>query len=185
MQPILMLLFGAVGCVLLIACANVANLSLARASARRKEIAMRSALGANRGSLVRQLLVESLLLSLIGGAVGLLLAVWGVELFSAFANDTRIDEVQLDIRVLGFTFGLSVLTGLVFGLVPALQASKVDLIETLKEGGQGGDSPKQLLRGALVVAEFALAIMLLIGTGLFIRSFIALTSVDPGFNPLH
>jgi predicted permease len=183
MQPILMILFGAVGCVLLIACANVANLSLARASARRKEIAVRSALGANRGFLVRQLLVESLLLSLIGGTVGLLLAVWGVELFSAFANDSRIDEAQVDIRVLGFTFGLSVLTGLVFGLIPALQASKVDLIETLKEGGQGGDSPKQLFRGALVVVEFALAIVLLIGTGLFIRSFIALTSVDPGFNP--
>jgi predicted permease len=183
MQPILMLLFGAVGCVLLIACANVANLSLARASARRREIAMRSALGANRGSLIRQLLIESLLLSLIGGTVGLLLAMWGVELFSAFANDSRINEIQVDIHVLGFTFGLSVLTGLVFGLIPALQASKVDLIETLKEGGQGGDSPKQLLRGALVVAEFALAIVLLIGTGLFIRSFIALTSVDPGFNP--
>jgi putative ABC transport system permease protein len=183
MKPILMILFGAVGCVLLIACANVANLLLARASARRKEIAVRSAIGANRRHLIWQLLVESLLLSLIGGTVGLLLAGWGVELFSIFAPDTRLNEIRLDHRVLGFTFGLSLLTGVVFGLLPALQASKVDLVEALKGDGQGGDLPKQRLRGTLVVAEFALAFILLIGTGLFLRSFISLTSVHPGFNP--
>ena len=185
----LYVLLGAVAFVLLIACANVANLLLARAAGRQKEIAIRSAMGARPRRLIRQLLTESIVLSIAGGGVGLLVAVWGTALLVKAAPDTiaRANEVGADKRVLGFTLLISLLCGLVFGLVPALQTSKPDLNESLKEGGKGtaaGISHNRT-HGFLVVAEMALALVLLVGAGLLIQSFRRLQTVDPGFNPTN
>jgi len=180
----LYILFGAVICVLLIANANVANLLLARASVRGKEMALRAALGASRGRIVRQLLTESLLLSGVGGLLGLLFAQWGTEaLITAIPNNIpRISEIRLDAAVLGFTLLISLATGVIFGLVPAWQASHVDLNSSLKSGSRtgGGGERKGRLRNGLVMAEVALALVLLICAGLLIQSFARLGQVQPG-----
>jgi putative ABC transport system permease protein len=185
-RPALLVLLGAVGFVLLIACANVANLLLARAAARTKEVAIRTALGAKRWDLARQLLTESLILSLVGGVLGLALAYASVRALVAFnpGNVPRVDELSVDGRVVLFTFAVSVLTGLLFGLVPALQTTRANLQGTLRDGSRGvSDRGGQRVRRVLVVAEVALALTLLTGAGLLVRSFAALQGVDPGFRP--
>jgi putative ABC transport system permease protein len=186
--PMLVLL-GAVGFVLLIACANVAHMLLARAAARRREIAVRAALGAGRGRMVRQFLAESLLLAGMGGAAGLLLACLGTRALVAAspANIPRVQMVGIDWRAVVFLQGVTLLAGLLFGLAPALHASLADLAGAVKEGGRGETEGigRNRVRSLLVISEFALALMLLVGAGLTIRSFAALQAVDPGFDPHH
>ena len=187
-RPALLTLLCAVGFVLLIACANVAHILLARAAALTHEVAVRAALGAGRGRLIRQFLTESLMLALLGGAFGLLLAYWGVRAMIRFgpAAIPRLDTLTLDWRVVAVTFGAALVTGVLFGLAPAFQASRFDPAESLKEGGRSGDGAvRQRTRSLLVVTEFALALMLLIGAGLMLRSFTALQAIDPGFQPDH
>jgi putative ABC transport system permease protein len=186
-KPALLVLLAAVGSVLLIACANVANLLLSRAAARQKEFAVRAALGASRFRLIRQLLTESLMLALIGGALGLLLAFAGIKLLLSLnpPNIPRLGEIDVDIRVLGFTLLVSILTGIIFGLAPALQASNPDLNETLKEASRGstGGRGRKRIRGLLVISEIVVTTVLLIIAGLMIKSFWSLQNVNPGFSP--
>jgi putative ABC transport system permease protein len=187
-RPILLVLFAAVGFVLLIACANVASLLLTRSLARQKEVAIRSALGASRWRVMRQLLTESMLLSLIGGAAGLMIAYWGVPALVAALPQNQLIAMPflrtlgLDSSILAFSFGLSLLTGLIFGLAPALQSSRLDLNEVLKEGGRNmAAGASQRLRSAMVVTEIALAVVLLVGAGLMMKSLLRLLQTNVGF----
>jgi putative ABC transport system permease protein len=189
----LLVLLGSVGLVLMIACANVANLLLTRASAREKEIAVRTALGASGWRIVRQLLTESLLLAVMGGAAGLLIAQWALYMVHTLnpGNIPRLEDIAINGTVLTFTFGIAVITGVLFGLAPAWRALKVDLNTSLKSGGRSGQSDSGLrlgrhrLRSLLVVAELALSLMLLVGAGLLVRSFVRLQDVPPGFSADH
>ena len=185
-RPALLMLLGAVGFVLLIACTNVANLLLARAAARRKEVAIRSALGAGRWRLMRQFLTESVLLALLGGAAGLLLARWMLQALTSLASGylSRTGDVSLDWKVLAFTAALSVLTGVVAGLAPAFHVSRADVQETLKESGNAGSSARGTwLRSGLAVAEVAAALVLLVGAGLLVKSFLRIQRVETGLRP--
>jgi len=183
-QGILFILLGAVGFVLLIACANVANLLLARSTGRTREFAIRAALGASQIRVVRQLLTESVLLSLAGGAMGLAIAKWGTQAVIAALPQAlpRSDEISLDARVLLFTLGVSVLTGILFGLVPAIKTFRADLHDTLKEGGRGGSGRRHRTQSVFVAVEMGMALVLLIGAGLMIRSLAALWNINPGFD---
>jgi predicted permease len=180
-----LLLFGAVGCVLLIACANIANLLLARFAGRRREIAARFALGAGRGEVVRQLVTESMLVAVLGGGVGLLLAQWALGAFVAFGADLipRILEIRIDPVALGFSLVVTLVTGLAIGLLPALQASSVNVLDALKEAGRGSVGSGSRLRASLLVAEVALSLVVLIAAGLLLTSFARLQRVEPGFEP--
>lgn len=186
-RPTLLMVFGAVVFVLLVACANVANLLLARSTVRYKEITIRTAIGAARGQLIRQLLTESLALAFLGGGLGLLLAFWGTDLVAAAGSkiNPMFEGIRVDMRVLGFTFGISIITGLIFGLAPALQISKPNLVESLKEGGRGSgpSSSRNRLRSVLVVSEIAMTLVLLVCAGLLIRTVTRLRNVETGFNP--
>ena len=186
-QPFLIVLLAAVGFLLLIACANVANLLLARSMGRSREFAIRAALGANHMRVIRQLLTESMLLAGLGGALGLLLAFWGTKAVLGTLPGAlpRANEVSLDSRVLLFTMALSLFAGIVFGFAPALKTSRVNLQEILKEGGRGLSGARHRLQGIFVAVEVAMALVLLVGAGLMVRSLAALWRVDPGFNPSH
>lgn len=188
-RPMLLILLAAVALVLLIACANLATMLLARAAAQERELAIRVALGAGRWNLIRQMLTESLLLAVVGSGLGVLLAVWGVEILKRIGAQTvpRLQEVGIDGTVLSVTLVVTVLTGILFGLVPALTTARPRLGEALKEGGRGSTdgARRNFMRHVLVVSEVALALVLLAGAGLLIKSFVALQQVDPGFNPSH
>ena len=186
-QPFLIVLLAAVGFLLLIACANVANLLLARAMGRSREFAVRAAMGASHARVIRQLLTESILLAGLGGALGVLLAFWGTKMVLGTLPGAvpRANEVSLDSRVLLFTMALSLFAGVVFGLAPALKTSRVNLQEILKEGGRGGSGARHRLQGIFVAGEVAMALVLLVGAGLMVRSLAALWRVNPGFNPSH
>ena len=189
LRPALLILFGAVAFVLLIACANVSSLLLARAATREREIAVRTAIGASRWRIARQLLTESVLLALIGGVIGMALAVWGTNLLLAASPENLLDlhSIPIDWRVLAFAGGSTLLAGLLFGMLPSYISAHSGISETLKEGGRGSSAGRQLslARGAFVVAQISLALVLLAGSGLLIRSFVRLVGVDPGFDASH
>lgn len=189
LRPTLLILLGAVGLLLLIACANVANLLLARATARQREISIRAALGSSRWRIVRQLLTESLVLGLFGGLLGALIGKWSLDAMLAIAPSDlpRAAEIALDGRALAFTLVLALGTGVIFGLAPALQSLRVNLVEALKDGSRGASDGgrRHWVRNTLVVLEVALALMLLSGAGLLMRSFLQLSAASPGFNPHH
>ena len=192
LRPIVLLVFAAVALVLLIACANVSNLLLAQSAGRQREMAIRAAIGAGRGRLVRQLLVESLLLALLGGVAGLALAAWGIPVLRSgllgivTGKIPGLEVIGVDWGTLAFTFGVSLLTGVLFGAMPALQISRIDLNQTLKEGGKGSaGAGRRNLSRALVATEVALAVIVLVGAGLLVRSFQKLLQVDPGFRADH
>jgi predicted permease len=186
-EPFLFVLLGAVGFVLLIACVNVANLVLARSTGRAREFAIRAALGASRGRVLRQLLTESTLIALAGGALGLIVAAWGTQGILTLVSDTlpRAQEVRVDGRVLFFTLGISLLSGILFGLAPALRAARLNVQSTLQEGGRGASGSRHRAQRIFVVAEMAMALVLLVGAGLMLRSLSRLWSVNPGFDPHH
>ena len=186
-KPLLLVLLGAVGFVLLIACVNVANLVLARSSGRSREFAIRAALGAGQSRMMRQLLTESLLLSLVSGLIGVLIAAWGTRAAIGILPSAlpRVEEISLDLRVLAFSAVISLLAGILFGLVPALKMSGAEVNENLKEGGRSGSGARHRAQSVFVVSEMAMAVVLLVGAGLMVRSLMQLWRVDPGFDPHH